>query len=111
MLNLPHLALRGALTVSPDAAAGAAAGIPGARRFPGALAACPVVVEMPSAQVFVGLPVTQDVERGARGDGRQAGLRDLQLLEVSVDRRVGPALNCRRCCLEKEKEARERSSD
>lgn len=50
---------------------------------------------MPAAQVFVGLPVAQDVERGAGGDGRQAGLRDLQLLEVGVDRRVGPALTCR----------------
>ncbi|KAF3836165.1 hypothetical protein F7725_028723, partial [Dissostichus mawsoni] len=45
--------------------------------------------------VFVGLPVAQDVERGAGGDGWQAGLRDLQLLEVGVDRRVGAALTCR----------------
>lgn len=85
-MSLPHLTLGGALAVSSDAAAGAAAGVPGARRFPGALTAGPVVVEMPAAQVFVGLPVAQDVERGAGGDGRQAGLRDLQLLEVSVDR-------------------------
>lgn len=36
----------------------------------------------------MGLPVAQDVKRGAGGDRRQAGLRDLQLLEVGVDRRV-----------------------
>lgn len=42
----------------------------------------------------MGLPVAQDVERRAGGDGRQAGLGDLQLLEVGVDRGVGPALAC-----------------
>lgn len=62
---------------------------------------------MPAAQVFVSLPVAQYVERWTGGDGRQTGLWDLQLLEVGVDRRVGPALTCRRCCLEEE----ERTSD
>lgn len=108
--SLPHLALRCALAVSPEAA-GAAAGVPGARRLPGPLSGGPVVVEMPAAQVFVGLPVAKDVEGGAGGDGRQAGLRDLQLLEVSVDRRVGPALTCRRRCLVEERRKAERRSD
>lgn len=45
----PHLTLCCALAVSPDAAAGAATGVPGARRFPGALSGGPVVVEMPAA--------------------------------------------------------------
>lgn len=107
---LPHLALRCALAVSSEAA-GAAAGVPGARRLPGPLSGGPVVVEMPAAQVFVGLPVAKDVEGGAGGDGRQAGLRDLQLLEVSVDRRVGPALTCRRRCLVEERRKAERRSD
>lgn len=87
------------MAVSPNAA-GAAAGVPGPWRFPGALSGPPVVVEEPAAQVFVGLPVAQDVERRGGGDGRQAGLRDLQLLEVGVDRRVRPALTCRRRRLE-----------
>lgn len=91
---IPHLALHRALAVSPDAAAGAAARVPGARRLPGALPGGAVVVEMPAAQVLVRLPVTQDVQRGAGGHGGQVGLGDLQLLEVGVDRRVGPALAC-----------------
>lgn len=92
---IPHLAFRRALTVSPDAAAaGAAARVPGARRLPGALPSGAVVVEVPAAQVLVRLPVAQDVQRGAGGHGGQVGLGDLQLLEVGVDRRVGPALTC-----------------
>lgn len=92
---IPHLALRRALAVSPDAAAaGAAARVPGARRLPGALPGGAVVVEVPAAQVLVRLPVAQDVQRGAGGHGGQVGLGDLQLLEVGVDRRVGPALTC-----------------
>lgn len=54
----------------------------------------------------MGLPVAQDVKRGAGGDRRQAGLRDLQLLEVGVDRRVGPAMTCRGCCLKEERRQR-----
>lgn len=92
--TVPHLVLHRPLTVSTEAA-GAAAGVPGARRLPCPLPGGPVVVEMSPAQVFVGLPVAQDVERRAGGDGRQAGLGDLQLLEVGVDRRVGAALACR----------------
>lgn len=107
--STPHLTLRCALAVSADTA-GAATGVPGARRLPGPLSGGTVVVEMPAAQVFVGLPVAQDVEGGARGDGRQAGLGDLQLLEVSVDGRVGPARTCRRCCLEEERRRGERRS-
>lgn len=72
----PYLTLHRALAVSSDAAS-APARVPGARRLPGALPGGAVVVEMPAAQVFVGLPVAQDVERGAGGNGRQAGLRDL----------------------------------
>lgn len=109
-LSIPHLTLCGALAVSSDAA-GAAAGVPGARWLPGPLSGGTVVIEMSATQVFVGLPVAQDVERGAGGDGRQAGLRDLQLLEVGVDRRVRPALTCRRCCLVEERGEEERRSD
>lgn len=72
----PYLTLHCALAVSSDAAS-ASARVPGAWRLPGALPRGAVVVEMSAAQVFVGLPVAQDVERGAGGDGRQAGLRDL----------------------------------
>lgn len=93
-LSIPHLTLQCALAVRSETA-GAAAGVPGARWLPGPLSGGTVVVEMPPAQVFVGLPVAQDVEGGAGGDGWQAGLRDLQLLEVGVDRRVGSTLTCR----------------
>lgn len=86
-----YLALGGALAVSP-AAADAGARVPGPWRLPGTLAGGAVVVEMPAAQVFVGFPVVEDVQGGAGGDGRKAGLADLQLLEVGVDRRVGPAV-------------------
>lgn len=103
-----YLALRCALAVSSDTA-GAAAGVSGTRRLPGALAAGPVVVEVPAAQVFVGLPVAQDVERGAGGDGRQTGLGDLQLLEVGVDRRVGAARTRGRRRLRGKKEERRRT--
>lgn len=82
-----HLALHHALAVSSDAAAGVA----GARRLPGALASGAVVVKVPAAQVPVGLPVAQNMERRSAGDGGYAGLGDLQLLEVGVDRRVRPA--------------------
>ena len=88
----PHLRLhRARLGLSP-AAAGAAEGVAGAGRLPGALPGGAVEVEVPAAQVLVGLPVPEHVQRGGGRDGRQAGLGDLQLLEVGVDRRVGAAL-------------------
>lgn len=57
------------------------------------------------------LPVPQYVERGAGGNRRQTGLRDLELLEVGVDRRVRPALTCRRCCLQEGERGIEQMSD
>lgn len=87
----PHLALGGALAVS-SGAADAAAGVPGSRRLPGPLPSSSVVIEMSAAQVLVRLPVVEDVEGGPRRDGRQAGLADLQLLEVGVDRGAGAAM-------------------
>lgn len=105
-----HLTLHCALAVPSDTA-GATTRVSGARRLPGALSGGAVVVEMPATQVFVGLPVAQDVKRGAGWDGWQAGLRDLQLLQVGVDRWVGPALTCRRRCLVKEKRRGEGTSD
>lgn len=92
--SIPHLTLCSALAVRTETAS-AAAGVPGARRFPGPLPGGAVVVEMSAAQVFVGLPVACNVEGRAGGDGRQVGLGDLQLLEVGVDWRVGPSLACR----------------
>lgn len=84
ILNESDLAVRCALAV-PSETAGAAVGVPGSGGLPGALPRGPVVVKVSAAQVFVRLPVAQDVQRGAGGDGRQAGLRDFQLLEVCVD--------------------------
>lgn len=104
----PHLAPRRALAVSPGAA-GAATGVPGAGRLPGPLATRSVVVEMPAAEVFVSLPVAQDMQRRAGGDCWQAGLRELQLLEVGVNRRVGAALTRGRCCLVEERRDEVRS--
>lgn len=86
-----YLALGCALAV-PTGAADAGTRVPGSRWLPGPLSSGTVVIEMPAAQVFVRFPVVEDVERGARRDGRQAGLADLQLLEVGVDRGVGPTL-------------------
>lgn len=86
-----HLALGGALAVSAGAA-DAAARVPGSRWLPGPLSSGTVVIEMPAAQVFVRLPVVEDVERGARRHGRQAGLADLQLLKVGVDRGAGATM-------------------
>lgn len=51
-----------------------------------------VVVEVSAIGVLVGLPVAQDVERGAGGGGRRRRLGDLQLLEVGVDGRLGAAV-------------------
>lgn len=96
----PHLALR-PLFICLEAA-GAAAGVSGAWRFPGSLFSGPVVVEEPSTRVLVCLPVPQVVERRAQGDGRQAGLTDLQLLKVGVDRRVGSNGTCRQRRLQAE---------
>lgn len=58
--RIPYLAICRALAVS-SAAADAAARVPRAWRLPGAFSRGAVVVEMSAAQVFVGLPVTQDV--------------------------------------------------
>lgn len=68
------------------------AGVLGSRRLPGPLLGGAVVVEVSAAGVLVGLPVTQNVEGGARGDGRRCRLGDLQFLEVGVDGRLGAAL-------------------
>lgn len=59
--------------------------------FPGPLLSGTVVVEVPAIGVFMGLPVTQDVQRGAGGKGRRRRLGNLQLLEVGVDRRLWAA--------------------
>lgn len=80
--TLSYLTLHHALAVSPDAADGVA----GTRRLPGTFSGGAVVVEVPAARVPVGLPVAQNVERRAGGNRRHAGLGDLQLLEVGVDR-------------------------
>lgn len=62
------------------------AGVPGSRRLPGPLIRGAVVVEVSAGLVLIGLPVAQDVEGAARRHRRQAGLGDLQLLEVGVYR-------------------------
>lgn len=82
------------------ALARAVAALPGAprahvlrsRRLPGPLLRGAVVIKVPAARVLEGLPVAQRVEGGAGGDGGQGALRDLQLLEVGVDGRLGAAL-------------------
>lgn len=70
----------------------ARAAVLGSRRLPGPLLGGAVVVEVSAAGVLVGLPVTQNVEGGAGGDGRWCCLGDLQFLEVGVDGRLGAAL-------------------
>lgn len=74
----------------------ARAGVLGSRRLPSPLLGGAVVVEVSAIGVLVGLPVAQDVERGAGGGGRRRRLGDLQLLEVGVDGRLGAALARRR---------------
>lgn len=69
----------------------ARAGVLGPRWLPGPLLGGAVVVEVSATGVLVGLPVAQDVQRGAGGDGRRRRLGDLQLLEVGVDGRLGAA--------------------
>lgn len=66
---IAHLTLSVALAVSPNTA-GASTGVPGAWWLPGPFSGGSVVVEMPSTQVFVSLPVAQDVKRRAGGDRR-----------------------------------------
>lgn len=90
----PYLTLGSGLAVSTDAA-DATACVPGSWWLPGSFSSSTIVVKMPATQVFVGLPVTQDVNRRSGWDRWQAGLADLQLLEVGVDWRVGSALACR----------------
>lgn len=70
----------------------ARASILGPWRLPGPLLGGAVVVEVSAIGVLVGLPVAQDMERGAGGDGRRCRLSDLQLLEVGVDGRLGAAV-------------------
>lgn len=90
-----YLALGRARAISMDAA-DAGARIPASWGLPRALPSGTVVIEMPAAQVFVRLPVIEDVKRGARRDRRQAGLADLQLLEVRVNGRVGTTVSAGR---------------
>lgn len=70
----------------------ACAGVLSPRRLPGPLLGGAVVVEMSATGILVGLPVAQDMERGAGRDGRRRRLGDLQLLEVGVDGRIGAAV-------------------
>lgn len=86
-----YLHLSRAMGVSPTTT-GTATSIPYAGRFPRALAAGSVIVEVSAGEVLVGLPVPKDVQWGAGGEGGQARLGDLQLLEVGVDRGLRPAL-------------------
>ncbi len=60
--------------------------------FPGPLLRAAVVVEASAILVFVSLPVAIGEERREGRQWRGGGLRDLQLLQVCVDRRVGPTL-------------------
>lgn len=90
-----YLALGPAQAVSWDTA-DAGAFVPGPGRLPRALPSGAVVIEMAAAQVFVRLPVVEDVKRGTRRDRGQAGLADLQLLEVGVNRRVGTTMSAGR---------------
>lgn len=60
-------------------------GVLGSWWLPGPLLGGAVVVEVSAAGVLVGLPVTQNMEGGARGDRRWCRLGDLQFLEVGVD--------------------------
>lgn len=73
-------------------AADAATCVPGSRWLPGTLSSGTVVIEVPAAQVFVCFPVIEDVKRGVRRHGWQAGLADLQFLKVGVDRGAGPTM-------------------
>lgn len=68
------------------------AGVPGPGGLPGPLLGGAVVVEVPAVLVLVGLPVAQCVDWGAGGIRRQAGLGDLQFLEVGVNRRLRATL-------------------
>lgn len=45
--------------------------------FPGPLLSHAVVVEVSSTRIFVRFPVTQDMQRGGRGDRWDRRLRDL----------------------------------
>ena len=90
-----YLHLSHAMGVSPTTT-GTATSIPCTGRFPRALPGGSVIVEVSTGEVLVGLPVPKDVQWGAGGEGGQAGLGDLQLLEVGVDRGLGPALPYRR---------------
>lgn len=60
--------------------------------FPGPLLRAAVVVEVSAILVFVSLPVAIGVERREGRKWRGGGLRDLQFLQVCVNRRVRPAL-------------------
>lgn len=62
------------------------------RWFPGPLLGGAVVVEVPPILIFVGLPITLDMNGGDRRYRGQGRLWDLQFLEVSVDRWHGAAL-------------------
>ena len=72
------------------------AGVSGPGWLPGPLLGGAVVVEVPAVLVLVGLPVAQRVDGRAGGIRRQAGLGDLQFLEVGVNRRLGAARAWRR---------------
>lgn len=101
-MTILYLTIGCALAVS-SGAADAGTCVPGTRWLPGTLSSGMVVIEMPATQVFVRFPVIEDMERGARRDGWQAGLADLQLLKVGVDWGVGPTMTSGWCWLKTEK--------
>lgn len=59
--------------------------VPGSRWLPGPLLGGAIVVEVPTILVLMGLPVSNHMERGARGQRGLGRLGDLQFLEVAVD--------------------------
>ena len=90
------MAVSRALAVGPAALRGVA----GPGGFPGPLLGGAVVVEVPAAVVAVRVPVTQRVQREARGQLGQLALGDLQLLEVGVDGGVWATLVGGACLME-----------
>lgn len=59
--------------------------VPGSRRLPGPLLGGAIVVEVPTILVLMGLPVSNHMEWGARGQRGLGRLGYLQFLEVAVD--------------------------
>ncbi len=80
-----------------------------AGRFPGPLLSHAVVVEVSSTRIFVRFPVTQDMQRGRRGNRWERRLRDLQLLEVGVNGGLGSTLSSGRYALQTKQRKRGKS--